>query len=102
MPRSALSVWARERKRTSPKSPICGFTSTRKMTDATATEDATVDEKIVWKTLMPRRWRLAATARTMPSTMPTGTVSRTNRIVTERPLRNSSPERTSEYWERPT
>ena len=45
-----------------------------KITDATATELAMVEEKIVWNTLMPLRRRLAATASSTPSTRPRGTV----------------------------
>jgi hypothetical protein len=48
--------------------------STKNTTEATATEVATVEAKTVWKILMPRRRRLAATARRMPSTSPSGTV----------------------------
>ncbi len=44
------------------------------MTDATAVEVAMVEEKMAWKTLMPRSRRLAATASTVPSTRPRGTV----------------------------
>ena len=44
------------------------------MTDATATEVATVEEKMVWKIRMPRSLRLAATANRMPRNRPSGTV----------------------------
>ena len=36
--------------------------------------EATVEAKMVWKALMPLRWRLAATASSTPSTSPSGTV----------------------------
>ena len=59
-------------------------------------------EKITWKTLMPRSFRLAATASRIPSTTPIGTVSSTNCAVIHRPSRNSSPVSTSVYWLGPT
>ena len=44
------------------------------MTEATATDVATVELKIVWKTLMPLSLRLGDHARSTPRTSPAGTV----------------------------
>ena len=68
----------------------------------TATDDATVDEKIVWKILMPFSRRLAATASNTPSTRPRGTVNSTYFALICRPEVNSSPVRTSLNWLQPT
>ena len=82
--------------------PICWLMSTRNTTDATAADVAMVDEKIVWNTLTPRSRRLAATARTVPSTSPIGTVKITNWTLCHSPSRNSGPVRTSRYCSHPT
>ena len=52
------------------------------ISDATATDVTTVDEKIVRNTVMPRSCWCASTARPRPSAMPIGTVSSTNSSVT--------------------
>ena len=44
------------------------------MTEATATDVATVELKIVWKTLMPLSLRWATIARATPRIRPAGTV----------------------------
>ena len=54
--------------------PIDFSSSTKKISDATALEVATVEEKIVWKIFIPFSRRLAATASITPSTRPMGTV----------------------------
>ena len=61
-------------------------------------EVATVDEKIVWKILMPRNRRWAATARSVPSTRPTGTVYTTYTRLCPRPERKSELVSTSRSW----
>src|SRR6516162_6392548 len=82
--------------------PIDGLKSTSHIKEATATEVATVVEKTVRNTPMPRIALLASTARPTPSTRPSGTVSRTNWTVTQREWRNSSDVATSVYCLKPT
>lgn len=73
-PRSALSLRERSMKATLPNLPTFGLTRPKNTTDATATEVATVEEKIPWKTLMPLSFRCAASASSRPRTSPVGTV----------------------------
>ena len=68
------------------------------MSDATATEVTTVDEKIVRNSAIPRRRWCASTASARPSTMPIGTVSRTNSMVTLKLFVNRCEVSTSRYW----
>ena len=69
-------------------SPASGWRSVKNTTDATATELATVEEKMVWKMRIPRSFRSAATARSTPRMMPIGTVRTANLAVTASDRRN--------------
>jgi len=74
----------------------------KKITEATATEVATVDEKIVRKMAIPRSRWCASTARPSPRMMPAGTVCSAKRTVTPRLCRSSRELSTSAYWSSPT
>ena len=73
-----------------------------KITAATATDVATVDEKKVRYTPMPRSCWWARMARPRPSAMPTGTVRNANRNVVFTLSTNVSDVSTSRYWSNPT
>ena len=101
-PRMADVGSARSMNGTVPMYPTMGFSITKKMTDATATEVATVEANTVWKKRMPRSRRWAATASRTPRMSPAGTVHNTYCRLIHRPLRNSAPPRTSVNWLNPT
>jgi hypothetical protein len=84
------------------KKPTAGLNRNRKITDDTATEEARVDEKIAWNTLMPRSRRWAATASSVPSSRPRGTVKSTYSTLCQSPSPKSEPVRTSRYCSVPT
>ena len=74
--------------------PTSGCRRNSHISDATATEVATVDEKIMRNTPMPRRCLFASTANPTPSTSPNGTVISGNLNVTpERVLELDRAER---------
>ena len=64
---------------------------------ATATEVATVDEKIVRNAPTPFSVLLASTARPTPSTRPMGTVNSANLTVTQSAFWNSTERKASQY-----
>src|SRR6056297_3891502 len=68
---------------------------------ATATDVATVDEKIARNTPTPDRCLCARTASPMPNASPSGTVSRANFAVTTSAFWNSVDRKMSAYWPNP-
>ena len=82
--------------------PICGCSRTSQISEATATDVATVDEYTVRKKRIPRRCLSASTARPSPITRPAGTVMSAKRKVTPREWRNSLDCNTSQYCCAPT
>ena len=77
--------------------PTSGWSRNSHIRLATATDVATVEEKIVRNTPTPRRYLSASTARPTPRATPMGTVIRANFTVTHRACWNSSLRATSTY-----
>ena len=68
---------------------------------ATATDVATVEEKIARKAPTPRTYLSASAAKPIPRASPIGTVMSANLIVTATASRNSLLRITSTYWPHP-
>ena len=81
--------------------PTSGWSRNSHIRLATATDVATVEEKIVRNTPTPRRYLSASTASPTPRATPMGTVMRANFTVTHRACWNSSLRATSTYWSQP-
>ena len=83
-------------------SPTTGLSRVPKMTEATATELTTVEEKINRYTAMPLSLRCAATARASPSRMLVGTTMITKTNVVSRLWVNCVEEMVGQIWCSPT
>ncbi len=83
-------------------SPVVGSRRVKNITDATATEVAIVEEKIVRKIRIPARCRCAKTAIPSPRMIPAGTVNSTYKVESQSGVRNSECESTEEYCDKPT
>ena len=81
--------------------PVCEFNRTKKRTEATATDVATVEEKIVWKIGCPE---LAVGGDRQERAEHQAGRHREEHVLDAVPeaLRNSSPVRTSLYCSQPT
>ena len=84
------------------KMPIEGWNRTSHISEETATDVATVDEKIVRNTEMPRMRWWASVASASPQSRPRPTVMKANWNVTQRLWWKSDEPRTSRNWSKPT
>ena len=92
------------RSRTQPmleSTPTLGWSRNSHIRLATATDVATVDEKMARNAPTPRTYLSARAARPTPSTRPIGTVISANLPVTATAWRNSLLRSTSRYWSHP-
>ena len=81
--------------------PTSGWSRNSHIRLLTATDVATVDEKIVRNVPIPRSVLSASTASPTPSTSPRGTVISANWTVTHSAFWNSDDRNTSMYWPHP-